>query len=310
MTPSCGINEQLVNGICTCLPDFYLIKGACTYCAAPNYYDAQLAICRPVCTSNQQLDLASLKCVCIGGFNNIDGQCGVCPAYSVYNAHTGKCVCIEGYTFSSGLCIPKTTPPLPPTPLPNPPRPCSDPNAYLLDGFCVCKQGYFPQGGVCSVCPPDTFFDANLQVCRIACNANEIYNVLSGVCTCAPNFFRINGTCSTCPGNSTYNSVLGTCECPEGFRQSAGGFCVIGCGVNEILQNGKCCCKAGYYPVNGICGQCAWNEVYDQGLGICRRPCDPMRIYDISVRRCVCLPHYYEMADGTCDTCPLHAVYD
>ena len=108
MTPSCGINEQLVNGICTCLPDFYLIKGACTYCAAPNYYDAQLAICRPVCTSNQQLDLASLKCVCIGGFNNIDGQCGVCPAYSVYNAHTGKCVCIEGYTFSSGLCIPKT----------------------------------------------------------------------------------------------------------------------------------------------------------------------------------------------------------
>lgn len=282
----------------------------CTYCVAPNYYDAQMAICRPTCKTNQQLDLASMRCICIGGFSNINGECGVCPAFSVYSAHDENCLCIEGYTFSSGKCIPKTTAPTPPPTLPNPPRPCADANAFLRDGFCVCRSGFNLINGQCLTCPANTFFDATLQVCRTACNANEVYNVITGQCGCAPSFFRINGTCQACPGNSTYNSVLQACECPDGYRQSAGGFCTIGCGVNEVLQNGKCCCRAGYYPVGGICGRCEWNQVYDQALGICRIPCDRMRIYDLSLSRCVCLPQYFELSDGTCDTCPLHSTYD
>lgn len=132
VVPSCRVNERLVGNICTCLQDFYLIKGVCTYCAAPNVYDAQLAICKPICKTNQQLDLNTLKCVCIGGFNNINGECGICPAYSVYSVDVQNCLCIDGYIFNSGSCIPKTNPPVPTIPLPVPPRPCADVNAVQI----------------------------------------------------------------------------------------------------------------------------------------------------------------------------------
>lgn len=108
----CKLNEQLVNGICTCLKDFYLIKGVCTYCVAPNYYDAQYAICRPKCELNQVLDLNSNTCICNSGFVNVNGKCGVCPAYSIYNKVAAQCDCIVGYTFNSGACIPATTAPI------------------------------------------------------------------------------------------------------------------------------------------------------------------------------------------------------
>jgi len=44
----------------------------------PNFYDAQNGICRPTCSQNEQLDLATLTCACIGGYNTIKGQCGRC----------------------------------------------------------------------------------------------------------------------------------------------------------------------------------------------------------------------------------------
>ena len=83
--PTCKVNEELINNNCVCKKDFYLVKGVCTHCVSPNFYDAQLAICRPTCGKNEQLDLSTVKCVCIGGYQNMDGTCGVCPAYSIYN---------------------------------------------------------------------------------------------------------------------------------------------------------------------------------------------------------------------------------
>ena len=308
--PVCGLNERLVNNICTCLPNYYLIRGVCTACVAPSYYDAQLALCRPNCTTNQQLDISSLTCVCIGGFVNINGTCKTCPAYSVYNRARLTCDCITGYTFSSGMCIPETTAPRPPSTLPVPPSQCTDPNAFFINGFCVCKTGYNKVNGVCVICPSGTFYDVDLAVCRKACNANEVYNILTGVCACAPSYFLIQGVCTKCGTNATYDSATQTCVCPPGFRLNSAGNCIAGCGVNEIFSNGQCCCKVGYYPIAGICGQCAWNEIYDQGLGICRIPCGRDYIFDISLKKCVCLPNLWEMADGTCSACVLHSTYD
>lgn len=110
----CSINQEIKDGICVCLKDFYIVKGVCTYCVAPNYYEPQLAICRPTCTLNQVYDLNSNICVCIGGFVNILGTCGQCPPYSVYNKAIAQCDCINGYTFNSGACIPVTTAPTKP----------------------------------------------------------------------------------------------------------------------------------------------------------------------------------------------------
>lgn len=50
--PTCSLNQRLSNNICVCNDGYYVIKGACTYCAAPNYYDSQLALCRPPCGLN------------------------------------------------------------------------------------------------------------------------------------------------------------------------------------------------------------------------------------------------------------------
>jgi proprotein convertase subtilisin/kexin type 5 len=44
-------------------------------------------------------------------------------------------------------------------------------------------------------------------------------------------------------------------------------------------------------------------------LGICRIPCDAKHIYNIASQSCVCLPQYFQMADGSCSTCPLHSTY-
>lgn len=280
----------------------------CTYCAAPNYYDAQLAICRPTCGTNEVLNFNTLVCECQGGFYKINGVCGGCQPYATYNKFTQKCDCIQGYVLNNNNCIPATRPPLPPTPLPVPSSPCP-PNQILVNQVCQCRVGFFLINGACTQCPTGQFYDASLAVCRIPCLTNEVYNKYTRVCECATSYFRINGTCTQCPGNTTYSPASGNCGCPSGYTNK-GNYCVIGCGINEIFQNGQCCCITGYYPVNGICGQCEWNEVYDQGLGICRVPCDAKRIFDISSRSCVCLPQFYELADGTCSTCPLNSNYD
>ena len=259
VVPECKLNEQLVNNICQCLPGFYLIGGVCTYCAAPNFYDAQLAICRPTCKKNEQLDLSSNTCVCIGGYYSIQGTCGTCPAYAIYSKTVSNCVCITGYTFNSGYCVPTANPPQRPVPLPVPASPCSDPNAYYQFPNCVCKTNYHLIGGVCVMCPDNQVFDPDLSICHVVCLINESFNIVKNQCDCAPTYYRINGICTQCQGNSTYDAQAGACICPTGYRQDAQGNCVIGCGVNAVLNNGICCCITNYYPVNGVCGQCAWN---------------------------------------------------
>ena len=234
----------------------------------------------------------------------------MCPAYSVYNKALTQCDCIVGFTFNSGSCIPSTSAPTK-NELPVQPSECEDNNAYFISGTgCICNSGYYLIRGICQQCPINSFWDADLGICRIPCLINESFNIVTGNCDCTPLYFRINGTCTKCPGNSTFNPQTGVCSCPTGYRQTSSGNCVIGCGVNEVLINGICCCITGYYPVNGICGQCAWNQVYDQGLGICRIPCDSKRIFDLSKQTCICLPQYYEFTDGTCGTCPINSNYN
>jgi hypothetical protein len=170
--PKCSINQELVNNICVCLKDFYLIKGVCSYCVAPNFYAPSLGACRPTCTANQVLDLNTLKCICIGGFNDIDGKCETCAAYSVYNARSKSCKCVNGYYLASGRCIPRTRVPTAPTTLPVAPRPCADVNAFYIAPNCVCKSTYNLMNGICVQCEAGQFYDPSLSICRIPCKAN------------------------------------------------------------------------------------------------------------------------------------------
>lgn len=184
-TPTtCTLNQQLVNGICICLDGFYLIQGVCTYCAAPNYYDAQLAICRPTCGLNQVLDINTITCICNSGFYLINGKCGSCSAFSIYNVVTKACDCIQGYTLNNGNCIIATHAPTTTQPLPTPSSLCGS-NMVYVNQQCICSKGFYLIGGICQACPQGTFFDPSLQICRIACQANQIYNSVNNSCSCA-----------------------------------------------------------------------------------------------------------------------------
>lgn len=275
---------------------------------APQFYDLQNNICRLNCNQDQVYDIGSQKCICNSGLFNIDGTCKICPAYAVYNAYTKQCDCIINYVLQSGICVPATYAPLPPSPPLTPVNPCLV-NQVFVNGQCICSKGFNLINGVCVQCTNGTFYDPALGVCRIPCLANEAYNLITKVCNCAPNYFRINGVCTKCQGNSTFNSKTNKCSCPDGFRLYAGN-CISGCGLNEVLNNGICCCILNYYPVNGVCGQCEWNQIYDQGLGICRLPCDKTRIYSLITSKCECLPQYYALTDGTCGFCPTNSQYD
>jgi len=200
LPPTCSINQKLVNGNCICLEGFYVIQGVCTYCAAPNYYDPKIGLCRPTCTANQVLDLNSLTCLCLSGFYNIQGVCGSCQAYSAYNIYTKTCDCIQGYVLSGSICIPKTQAPLPPTPLPVPPSRCGA-NQVYVNQQCICASGYYLIQGVCVQCPANTFYDPDLAICRKPCLANQVYNKYNNSCDCASAYFLVNGTCITCLGD-------------------------------------------------------------------------------------------------------------
>jgi len=112
--------------------------------------------------------------------------------------------------------------------------------------------------GTCQRCPTGQFFDATLRVCRIACRANEVYNILTKVCDCAKNTFKINGTCQRCPGDTKYDAKSQLCICDPGYS-NRNGVCVFGCGINQVLVNGVCCCQTGFYPIGGVCGKCGWD---------------------------------------------------
>lgn len=82
------------------------------------------------------------------------------------------------------------------------------------------------------------------------------------------------------------------------------------CGVNEVLNQDTyyCDCKAGYLPINGVCGKCAEGYQYDsvmqQCIGI--NPCGINQYLVNGV--CKCLPGLI-VIQNICQRCPTNQTY-
>lgn len=109
------------------------------------------------------------RCGCAQGFFLIGEACDVCPPYSAYNLPTLSCLCIPGYVLANGACA---LPYVPPAPVPVPVPPTCTINQQLVNGICVCLEGFYLIKGVCTYCAAPRYYDAQLAVCRPTCGLN------------------------------------------------------------------------------------------------------------------------------------------
>ena len=143
----CGINQQLVNGVCRCLPGLAVIQNICQRCPTNQTYFPQYDACRCSlgytlfqgncifipCLENEVYSAVSQACVCSQGYFRINGKCSQCLANQIYNAALQTC-----------------DPFVPPE--------CSF-HEYFYENCCFCEIGYVRIGGVCLSCPKYSSYD-------------------------------------------------------------------------------------------------------------------------------------------------------
>lgn len=138
-------------------------------------------------------------------------------------------------------------------------------NRYLLNGNCVCANGYFDDA-ISGSCLPCHYTCQSCQGslktdCR-SCNSTVNRNLVGGQCVCISGYvddgynppcqcqsFLPNGTCAgqappvpiNCPPNSML-SGNGSCECVSGFINSSSGGCVACPNNSQKVNSFQCSC--------------------------------------------------------------------
>lgn len=169
--PGCAKpNQELVGGICVCLPEFELFGGVCV----------------PLCDNATEMR------------NEITGNCDlICPT-ALEEGSTGVCLCIAGYERVNGVCV-----------LDCPDgqnlingvcRSCIL-NSSFLPFFrtCICNQGFTLNNNVCQPdpiqCPVGQRFRAGQNDCQ-DCRAGCSRCLRDFTCVqCPPEFFPFRNTC-------------------------------------------------------------------------------------------------------------------
>ena len=151
-------------------------------------------------------------------------------------------------------------------------------------------------------------------------------HLMNGYCvTCPWDKIFINNSC-VCPNGTS--EVDGRCQdlCKPGELTDPGNFCFI-CPYDQVIVKGKCECKTGFvrnfsgacelkkcnsneYLINGRCGVCVLNTVYDAEKKICycgegyflnkANVCEKISFDQIN-----CTGNtYYDSRLRYCNTCP------
>lgn len=125
----CPYNQVYDNILCKCVCIFgyYMSGDQCVPYSTP-----------PVCGQNEVYKDG--RCVCDLGYDLIGTRCDVCPPYSSYDIHSLSCKCIDGYTLLNGNCAKIY---IPPPPLPPPAVLECSINEELINGVCVCVNGFY-----------------------------------------------------------------------------------------------------------------------------------------------------------------------
>ena len=209
-------------------------------CRAPKIRDPTTGLC--ICPSPYTDDGSGGCNACEDSslYDPVDGCIAtVCEAPKVENPPgSGICKCESPYTEDgSGGC-----------------NACEDSSLYdPVDGCgpigstCLQPKTESPPGSGICICPLPYVQDST-GGCRSCKDPNYIFDSTTLKCVCRTGFESVNGVCQ--PDVSTdctppkVSDGAGNCVCPPG-SQEVSGVCVVGCTVEDILEQ---------FGTNGPCG--------------------------------------------------------
>lgn len=129
--------------------------------------------------------------------------------------------------------------------------------------------------------------------------------LIDGVCAVCPAGFVWEEQGCVCPIGKTLNDGRCLATCKSDQLVDASGICYY-CPINEVIVNGQCECQSGYMRSNGVCQpMCDEGQVVVNGL--CGR-CALNHIYNAELQACVCPDNHYKNLDGYCEQTNLEPI--
>lgn len=224
-------------------------------------------------------------------------RCALCIDANGFDAN-GTCTCKPNYYASSDLFLGCKT-------CPNDCLTCSSPTQcesctnsakVIVNGQCVCEDGYYNFGSSCFPC------NRNCRTCASDINCLTCIETMSfvvgGKCVCRQGFYDSNASdvvsCSPCEENC--KQCTSSSQCEECFD------------ANAELVEGVCACKTGFESLTRSPLSClAYGQETDISGGIsvaCRSDCSTCSRADscetcktnsyLLEDRCVCLANFFD----------------
>ena len=306
----CGPGSKPIdNGECSC-KDNHLLNDAGDECILCFGLGAQLDVFDKCTCADRNAIVTDNECACneaenwfllgstgeckkcVAGLAELNQETGVCACNTenaVLAADGTSCECDEGYVqTSANTCLMCTSSVgLEAILSDNDKCECPAENAVLVDGECVCEEGFMVFEGTCVECAGPISFVNDDGEC--ACPDGSVLNP-SFTCTVCPTGNLIEGTddCDfTVEGGLFVNGVL---TCNADFVLF-GEECIKCSGPGAELQSGECVCTASFSIAGEEEGTCICDPDQDAFFtdGICKTCTGPGELIgDVGSYICQC----------------------
>ena len=208
---------------CICAAPTYLsLPTTCSNCSVNHYYVSNTQC--GACPANSYSPVGSASfagCICANGMYMVGTQCAACPAgFSCQNCVATPCPA-NSYC-ASGASAPTACPALSTAPL-----------YSNSSSACQCGDGYYMNGGVCSLCGYGTYAAMGTVGACSACPANSNTSTIAAVtasqCFCVAGYYGDASSCAICPANSYCSGGQLLTQCPNSTYSTQGSASVSQC---------------------------------------------------------------------------------
>ena len=263
---------------------------------------------------------------CVAGLAELNQETGVCACNTenaILASDGTSCECDEGYVQTSANTCLMCTSSIGLVAELNDNDKCECPadNAVLVDGECVCEEGFMvfeetcvecagpisfvnddgecacPDGSIlnpsltCTECPTGNLV-GDTDVCDFTVEGGLFVN---GVLTCNPDFHLFGEECIKCTGPGAELNTSGECECTADFSIAG-------------EEEGTCICdaEADAFFTDGICKTCTGpgELIGDVGSYVCQCGDNAVLTFTADGFKCECAnDEFLEGDDGNCYMC-------
>ena len=219
LTCSLGCKTCSVSGDCITCEDGYLLNPdfSCRKCDRLCNQCSENS-CK---TCRDNAVISGSLCVCKIGFYLSSNSCQSCTEGCTICNSTACSFCEPKYYLSDRKCV--SCPSLCLTCIATKCTSCTT-NAYILNGLCLCRAGFYNLEGECALCP---------NGCTSCLTASNCF-------TCLRGYYILGSSCLICP------ELCLSCNSTS----------CIQCKTNAIIENNNCACRKGYYNNQGVCTLC------------------------------------------------------